>query len=243
MTFSSARTPFWGGLRKSRRGFTVVELLVTVAVVGVLTALLLSALPAVRSKTQILRCLAQLRNVGNAIPAFMVDNNGCLPTNAYGNRWPAQVAPYMGFPTFLTGSAEERKKFYDKVRCSALQITLPDNSNSQLGIYGYHTDLGYSYRSATTLPNPVPLARIVSPSQKPMFGCSSEDSGLLLEKEGPAPGATQYGFGGATTGNGLSPNHGRLCNILFFDGHIESVDVTRSGAWPWNTPNSLELFK
>ncbi len=63
----------------SRRGFTIIELLVVVAVIGVLTALLLPALAAAREKARASSCLSNLHQIGIAVQLYAQDADEKTP--------------------------------------------------------------------------------------------------------------------------------------------------------------------
>ncbi len=59
-----------------RRAFSLIELLVVVAIIGVLIALLMPAMKAARDKGKAVACANNLRQLGVAIHAWMGDHNG-----------------------------------------------------------------------------------------------------------------------------------------------------------------------
>lgn len=59
-----------------RKGFTLVELLVVIAIIAVLIAILLPALSAAREQANAAKCLSNLRQIGQAMNMYTVDNNG-----------------------------------------------------------------------------------------------------------------------------------------------------------------------
>jgi prepilin-type N-terminal cleavage/methylation domain-containing protein len=62
--------------RSSRDGFTLVELLVVIAVIGILAALLLPALSHAKGRAQRIQCVNNLRQLGIGLQAFVADNYG-----------------------------------------------------------------------------------------------------------------------------------------------------------------------
>ncbi len=89
---------------KRMRGFTLLELLVVLAIIGVLLALLIPAVQAARERARRVSCRNQLHQLGLAMQTYH-DAHGALPIN-YGvgpynesNRgasWISQVLPQLG---------------------------------------------------------------------------------------------------------------------------------------------------
>src|SRR5689334_18888775 len=71
-----------------RRGFTLVELLVVVAIIGVLVALLLPAVQAAREAARRMQCAANLRQIALAAQNFH-DTNKAFPPGVYQLKFPS----------------------------------------------------------------------------------------------------------------------------------------------------------
>lgn len=90
----------------SRRAFTIVEMLVVIAIIGVLVALLLPAVQMARESARRSRCSNSFRNLALAVQQFEQARNQ-LPTNQYGQRfggefedskswsWLSDLLPYL----------------------------------------------------------------------------------------------------------------------------------------------------
>jgi len=83
-------------------GFTLLELLVVLAVVGLLAAMLLPALARAKTRAQSAVCAGQLRQMGLALRMYAADHEDEWPRSqhsAFAHRqrpWGVAIAPYLG---------------------------------------------------------------------------------------------------------------------------------------------------
>ena len=68
-------------MRQSNPGFTLLELLVVVALIAILAGLLLPALAAAKAKANAIACLNNERQLGLACQLYVDDSNDALPYN------------------------------------------------------------------------------------------------------------------------------------------------------------------
>jgi prepilin-type N-terminal cleavage/methylation domain-containing protein/prepilin-type processing-associated H-X9-DG protein len=90
------RTPVWGTPRSRTVGFTLIEVLVTVAIIGLLISILLPALSGARAQARRAVCMSNLRQVGLAA-TYYAQQYQRYP-RAYWSRdkrWMDAVKPYI----------------------------------------------------------------------------------------------------------------------------------------------------
>ena len=91
------------------RGFTLVESIITVAILAVVAALLFSAFGMVKRRSLDSKCVLNLRQLGMAGIQFAADNKGRLP---YRSDWASatnsktSLLPYLGFNLRKSGDPE-----------------------------------------------------------------------------------------------------------------------------------------
>jgi len=87
--------------RPVRRGFTLVELLVVMTIIGILVSLLLPAVQMAREAARRTQCCNNLNQIGLALLAYH-DADKCFPPGGlitgagrYGHSWSIRIMPYM----------------------------------------------------------------------------------------------------------------------------------------------------
>src|SRR3954462_7010445 len=88
--------------RSVRRAFTLAELLIVIAIIGVLISILLPTLGAARRSANSAKCLAQLRDLGLAFQQYAQDNKRAFP-----------VVEYSPQPQYIIAGTPARRSWQD----------------------------------------------------------------------------------------------------------------------------------
>ena len=194
-----------------RRAFTLMEMLVAIAILAVLVALAFPALNAARDRTHVAGCLNNLRQIGVAALAYAGDNNGYLPqgdtpktTPGTGNLvWPYKIAPYLGIKDFA-------KTYQDAALARRSPFACPaekDFSAAAAPWIHYSLTRHLNERIFGDLSR-VPLAAIRSPSKWMIVSDSFKSWNLLTDSAGKM-----------TNEQGVTRRHRGIPNFLYADGH------------------------
>lgn len=119
-----------GGRRAVARGFTLVEMLLVIAIIGLIAALIGPQIAKNFQKSQVQTTKAQLENLATAVESFYTDN-ARYPTEAEGLN--ALIAPPQGLTTW-SGPYLKKK-------------TLPKDGWGGEFVYKLDKDFGYVIRS------------------------------------------------------------------------------------------------
>lgn len=165
-------TPIIHHRHSPRSAFTLLEMLVVVAIVGVLAALILPAVNKGLVRANVAKSVGNLRQIGAAVGTYAGDNNGLIPgsrtnatvdpelsvnnSNAWASGgagwWQMDLAPYLGATVTNPGlgTIGDMPVFADPV---FLSICGP-REKKYFGGYAMNQRMGFSvYAELKTLPN------------------------------------------------------------------------------------------
>lgn len=216
------------------RGFTLVELLVVVAIISLLIALLLPAVQQARQAALTMTCQSNLRQAGNAILMYVNEHRGIMP-HRYDNgatpstRWWKQIAPYLGIPLgsnpigWYIGIL---RPVPNVLECPNPNVDLATGNAAWITYaYSYH----YHYNFPQGDPPPRLFLRhnqIRSPWQKIMLRDSNQGD-TFYPQVADWNEKTLFGKHGKTVQvknmEGLYSQARATFNALFADGHVENI--------------------
>ena len=85
-----------GGVPGVWRAFTLIELLIVVAIIAILAAIAVPNFLEAQTRSKVARAMSDMRTVHMAISAYTVDYNTCL-RDWNDSDWPASIKNQMGF--------------------------------------------------------------------------------------------------------------------------------------------------
>ena len=225
-------------------GFTLVELLTVIAIIAILAGILIPVSSQVRIRAMEAKCIAQMRQLGNAMSIYVMEHNDRFPgepkNNGYADtsrRWWYQLAQYVT-PALV---ADEPK---DSVQTASVQRAVADTGlfkcptimeevqdlSVTYGIYLYNYRLKDPDGGAGAL-----MTQIRKPTLLPVLVTAGPDTGTqFMWGNAPHPEATRYGWNGETNTSGPYPAFRDRAVFLFADFHVESRGVCNKEEWPWD---------
>lgn len=211
--------------RKLRLGFTLVELLVSLAIIGLMVGLLIPAVQAIRESARRSQCRSNLRDLGLAAQNFVTTYRQ-LPTGGWGYQW-------QGFADVGTLQKQPGSWTY------SLLPFLEQGSLYSLGRYRdpvAQRDQDLRERLLTPVPEyNCPSRRLGRPFQ---FAADCPSCAVPIGVSGPLTGTVRGDYA-SNAGDG-KPNPQKLDSwpLDFWGpaGMDEAIQLRRSGRWP--TPPS-----
>jgi prepilin-type N-terminal cleavage/methylation domain-containing protein/prepilin-type processing-associated H-X9-DG protein len=207
-----------GGLKSllfvNNRFFTLIELLIVIAIIAILAAMLLPALNKARDKAKSIKCVNNLKQIGMGTTLYADDNKGYYPPRwekDSDGQWfytPAFLNPYMSAGN--ASVANFKKLSIGAFKCPSSINKIVDNEESRYSDYGISSHINYLRKN-----RPLSQAEISNPSAL-MVWTDSWD---------PTSSRGNYSIGAYTYLNTRHGNRADLIqkgqfNVNWGDGHV-----------------------
>jgi prepilin-type N-terminal cleavage/methylation domain-containing protein len=203
---------------RMRGGFTLLELLITVAVIAVLTALLLPALARAKDKSKALQCISNQRQWGLAMRMYADDFDDYLPRRGQGvqtlaliNRpsdWFNALPPYFNKPPYEDLMADGKRP-----TAGAHDVFVCPDTTDPGGLYFLPYGMNMNL-STWNLPEPTKFSAVIQPDLAVAIG------------EGPGPYASTYP---SIQAYSIVARHAGRINLLFLGGEVLAFAGTYVG--------------
>ena len=219
------------GSSRCRSFFTLIELLIVIAIIAILASMLLPALGKAREKAYAIQCVSNLKQIGLALQQYTDTYGGYFPPQSI-NTWFNKLSPYLGIPTMVDASGIRVAWPYDKVgplHCPADKEgyekyhanATPSAKLMESYITNFFT-VGEKITSYDESKQMQMLRDVKSPSLTMYLADGSQGSSAnKLVSRNLYP----FKSGSVSSDPGLRFRHNKQCTFLFVDGHVEAHDM------------------
>jgi prepilin-type N-terminal cleavage/methylation domain-containing protein/prepilin-type processing-associated H-X9-DG protein len=217
---------------RNSHGFTLLELLVVMAIVVVLVGMLLAVIGRARQSAKSVSCMSNLRQMAIAARAYADANNDDYPIAYYfggdGTKsitycWDLTTVGGTGLPTIVTpgllweGLAAEQIQQCPSFEGAANWLVDPYTG------YNYNTSY-IGHGQYESIPAPAKTTSIRRPTMTALFGDGQWVGGANKFMRAPFPNPGDNSFSGRWAGTQGFRHLGRT-NVAFCDGHAESLST------------------
>lgn len=203
------KTDFISSLKTKEKFFTLIELLIVIAIIAILCAILLPSLNKARESARKISCLNNLKQLGLLFHSYLDVNDGIFGHSLSSGsdqaiRWPGQL---IG-ANFEYVPRNKRIIYY----CPVLGRNDIAKSSTQYGFIDEHPSKYYKRIGGTG--NFLVFKKVQRASVFPYLACSAQNTETLI--------GWRFLYISQGGSGGFCNIHLGVGNSLFFDGHVQS---------------------
>ncbi len=229
-------------------GFTIIELLVVISIIALLIGLLLPALGRARDSAKAVKCLSNMRSLGQATIAYSLDHRSSLPQatqdgdltdpEAGEALWYNAVDYYLGLGNkeYESGDVDERNyvEFKQDPSWFVLSETGPDGSGrTRRNTHTIKMNAAFSQGSGGATFFKLTHRALVSPSRTVLYVDGRGHDTPSVTNPNNTNGANQF----SATAGLVGLRHDDGANVAFVDGgaahQINPINQTPTGFQGW----------
>lgn len=213
--------------------FTLIELMVVVAIIAILAAILLPVLAQAQLRAKRIQCLNNIRQLGIAAQVYTGDNSDFYPY-AYYFDFANNVEYCWDFTTYFGSNARTVPGVLWQGQTNPQIQQCPSYTGSANWIdnpytgYNYNTSyIGHGQGESANdptgqgIPIPAKSTAVMHPAKTALFGDGQYSAGANKFMRAPWPNPGDANFSGRYSGT-QGFRHAGLSNVSFCDGHAES---------------------
>jgi len=198
-----------------RVGFSLVEMLIALALILVLAAILMPALSLAREASKRTKCAAQLKEVGMGTTSFAIDNKNRLPLSPGDSCniiWGDPSDKYRHYGVLLEDEYAQAECFYCPSTEKDFLRDDPKNGIDNIGETNKTVKVGYYQRGPNQLKDPTGAV----PNHPVAMFAIADNQALIADYEKPSDGFT---------------NHTKGVNVLYTGGDVDYILLPEDPAW------------